>query len=197
MRQPGEMLNTKLKRSSLLPRWWRWAVIAGILTAWQLRFIHLAHVNGHEFGILPAIESKETQSDSIQPAVNKSIFFNHNVQLRPISLANDTKNLRSMNNTQLGMDLNLQTKSNSATQSSSHEVNVFTGSTEMPFLVYCDKLEEFLLPIEQHFKLVRLLDANITHPPWNATTLIMLDEKNCGQDPYVQEQREDVKKLPT
>jgi hypothetical protein len=66
----------------------------------------------------------------------------------------------------------------------------------MPFLVYCDKLEEFLLPIEQHFKLVRLLDANITHPPWNATTLLMLDEKNCGQYPYVQEAKRRRKEAP-
>jgi hypothetical protein len=168
-----------------------------ILHLYQLSEIRHSsqHNNGDEYGILPANESKK----GLQTAVDKSISLITMHQLRPLSLANDTDKLHHLlNNAQLYMDLNLQTKSNLATQSSNHEINVFTGSTEMPFLVYCDKhLEEFLLPIEQHFKLVRLLDANITHPPWNSTTLIMLDEKNCGQDPYVQEQREDVKKLPT
>jgi hypothetical protein len=74
------------------------------------------------------------------------------------------------------------------------ETNVFTGSSsDQPYLVYCDTLEYFLLPIAKHFTLVHLLDknkknkTNVNLPPWNATVLLIMDEQKCGDHPYVKE----------
>jgi hypothetical protein len=74
------------------------------------------------------------------------------------------------------------------------ETNVFTGnSSDQPYLVYCDTLEYFLLPIVKHFTLVHLLDktkrnkTNVNLPPWNATVLLIMDEQKCGDHPYVKE----------
>ena len=70
--------------------------------------------------------------------------------------------------------------------------NVFTGTSEIPYMIYCEKLEGFLLPIIKHFKLVKLKnnnknDVTTSLPPWNATVLLLMEDKNCRHHPYVQE----------
>jgi hypothetical protein len=66
-------------------------------------------------------------------------------------------------------------------------INNFTGSSEVPYLVYCSKLEGFLLPIRKHFKLVDLASTNAKLPPWNATVLLIMTTKVCTDHPYVKE----------
>ena len=95
----------------------------------------------------------------------------------------------STNNAQLGTkaDLLHSRMLGNEPKTDNPAINAFTGSTERPYLIYCDILEGFLLPIMQHFTLVRLLDRNVTYPPWNTTALLVMDEKNCGEHPYVKE----------
>ena len=58
---------------------------------------------------------------------------------------------------------------------------------EKPHLVICAKIEEYLLPIAKYFEIHRLIDGYNGVPPWNATTLILVDNPLCANDPYIKE----------
>lgn len=60
-------------------------------------------------------------------------------------------------------------------------------SSEKPHLVICAKTEEYLLPIAKYFTIHRLIDGYNGLPPWNSSTLLLVDSPLCADNPYINE----------
>lgn len=54
-----------------------------------------------------------------------------------------------------------------------------------PYLVICHKFDDWIYPISQHFKILRIIDGDL--PPWNATALLLHEDVFCENHTYVKE----------
>jgi hypothetical protein len=82
---------------------------------------------------------------------------------------------------------NNHTDDTKPTTVASEEAVPTQSSLDKPHLVICAKTEEHLLPIAKYFTIHRLIDGFNGVPPWNATTLLLVDNPWCADDPYVKE----------
>ncbi|KAL3797260.1 hypothetical protein HJC23_004552 [Cyclotella cryptica] len=58
-------------------------------------------------------------------------------------------------------------------------------ASSKPYLVVCHRMEDWFYPVSDYFTILRIADGEL--PPWNATVLLLPDDKFCAEHPYVKE----------
>jgi hypothetical protein len=153
-------------------------LISSLCDAALLRFRQVNDSAKYEYGNLPLNPEPKRESPLVGELQTTKLRKNKSsstVSTQPINISAD-KSLSTESGPESGLSAVVEIKAPPSSTES-----------EKPHLVICAKTEEYLLPIAKYFTIHRLIDGYNGLPPWNSSTLLLVDSPLCADDPYIKE----------